>query len=67
MMRDDSKKPMTPERLQRCLVELAQWTFLWGDDFDFGPSIDVLAKALEDARKDNQFEKARTILKAYSP
>jgi len=57
---------LTAARIERALVIVARMALLWGDDFDFGPMMDVLAAELKKAKDNDQFAKARAILDSYT-
>lgn len=61
----EQDKPLTPERLEKALVMVAHMALSWGNEFDFGPTLDVLKAELKKARANDQFAKARAILKSY--
>jgi hypothetical protein len=58
--------PLTPARIERALVLVARMALLWGEEFDFGPMMDVLTAELKKAKANDQFAKARLILKTYA-
>lgn len=60
------RKPLTAARIERALVVVARMALQWGDDFDFGPMLDVLAAELKKTQDHDQFAKARAILDSYA-
>jgi len=55
-------KPLTAARIERAIAVVARMALQWGDEFDFGPMMDVLAAELKKAEDNDQFAKARAIL-----
>jgi len=65
MARDADNTALTAERLERALVIAAKVALLIGGEFDCGPMLDVLERALDNVKANNQFDKAKAILATY--
>lgn len=65
MTEGNNNAPLSAERLEKALITAARIALLWGNEFDFGPMLDILEAALQKAREDNQFVKASAILAKY--
>lgn len=66
MIHARERKPLTAARIERALVLVARMALEWGDEFDFSPMMDVLSAELKKVKDNDQFAKARAILKDYA-